>query len=489
MSPRKVVSPVAGNPITPFAWESEECQYQSVCPELTWKQPQFGKRNFEKLVQELQAAQTELCLTCTNTRNVSKLIRDGLLRPLNDVLPSSDSRAYFKPVMDLCSHQGILYAIPEDFTPYILIVRRDALKKYGFKLPRTWKELNAQAKVIFKDHEGPMIAPLGGKRYSPRSFLSALLLSNGLTEERAIQEAWRNESIYLEAYQWVHHLIKNDWLDLRSIESDAFRTEDFFESNKWVYRFCWLAELRTKPAAFWKNVLIAPFPSGPSSQKPTIFIHSRAWIIPQNSVAAEAGIQALRRISSRSTVAQIEGIGGQPFHARQDVWKISKVVRAQPCYRQANIFTKQHSYSVVQTKNPSRLAFDFVRSLQVGETAQEWLSKAARKPVQDVDGVVKRTVRYIQSHLSERMTIGKVSKALGKSERHLRRLFKQEMHITATDYIENIKMEKARELLTSTSLSVKEVASKVGFNHDWAFTRAFKRRCQRLPSSLRRTRK
>lgn len=490
MKSQKEMPSKVGDTIQPFGWESESCHYQAICPDLAWKQPHFGShsRHLENLVQELKNPRTGLCLTVTNTRNISKFARDGLLRPMDDVLSASELTKYFKPIVDMCCDEGILYAIPGDFCPYVMVARRDVLRKYSFELPTTWKQFTAQAQTLFKKYRRPFIAPLGGKQYSPQSFLSALLCANGLSSERARDDVWKHERIYGEAYDWVRDLMKNGWFYLESMEPNAFRTEDFFENDRWVYRFCWLAELKEKSPAFWRNALIAPLPAGPSGGKPTIFIHSRAWIIPRNSIAPELGMKALRRLLSTKAMIELEKNGGQPFHAHKGVWKTPKILKTHPWYHQVKNFTEEHAYSWVQaTNDPRRLASDFVRALQVGETHHEWLSKTSRRPIQDVDGVVKRTVKYVQSHLSEPLTIGKVSKALGKSERHLRRLFKQEMHITATDYIENMKMEKARELLTTTSLSIKEVASKVGFNHDWAFTRAFKRYSRVLPSSLRKT--
>jgi transcriptional regulator GlxA family with amidase domain len=137
------------------------------------------------------------------------------------------------------------------------------------------------------------------------------------------------------------------------------------------------------------------------------------------------------------------------------------------------------------TNNVVRLSLDFMRSLELGENAQEWLSKSPRKPLEDVNDIVKQAIDYAHAHVRDDLTMSDVSKALGTSERHLHRLFKQEMHVTASEYLKNLKMEEAHKLLTTTSLSIKEVGSRTGFNYMWAFTRAFKRHWGSLPSIVR----
>lgn len=467
----------------PFAWESEGSSYQRICPELSW----IHRRKRKLLAQEFHKSRTGLALTTINLRAIEGHVKKGYLKPLTGVFPTKDLKGYFQPVLEMCSFQGVLYGIPEDFTPYVLIARKDILRKHSLAPPRTWKELEVQAKKLFVGCKEPPIAPLGGKHFSPLSFLGAMLSSNGLTSAQAFEEIFSNQEIYADAYQWIQKGMKEGWLDVESLDPENYRTEDFFNRGKWVYRFCWLGDLKLQSEDFWKNVHVLSFPTGPSGKRPITLIHGHAWIVPANSIAPELGVQALRRITAPKVILKEEADRrGYPFHARKDIWKNPILMRRQPAYRQAKFFLESNLYtSNYASKRIQQLALDLIPSLKGNKSAEIWLSKSPRKPNQNVHQIVKKAVEYLEAHAHENLTLHDLANEVGVSERHLHRLFKEEMRITAADYLKNLKMEEARRLLKTTALSIKEVASKTGFDYLEAFSRAFRRHWGKTPSSFR----
>jgi AraC-like DNA-binding protein len=483
MASRKAAPVVKTGSNIPIAWQSTGCNYQTIFPELSWRRP--GKDSHNLLMAELEAPSTSLCLVPIKLRDIPALIKADLALPLTNVIPAHELKGYFPPVLDACTSKGILYAIPEDFTPYVLVARRDVLKKYSFSSPSTWKELEQQAKKLANEQKEPVIAPLGGTHFSLMSFISALLGSNGLTSSQSWEDVSVNTNIYAESYDWIQRLVENNLMDLMSLDPGNYRTDDFFNQGKWVYRFGWLNELKAEPPAFWKSVYLLPFPSGPSGKKPVTLMHGHAWIIPSKSIAAEMGKKALKCLASKEIVLKVEGEagGGYPFHAREDVWKHPKILSKQPAYRYASTLTHDRVFSAHHvSKQLGLLGRNFIPSLQMNESSHGWLSKISRQVGNDVHQIVKQAVSYIKGHLKENLTINDVAKALGKSRRHLDRLFLQEMHVSAADYLNNLRMEQAHKLLTTTSLSVKEVASQTGFDYFRAFSRAFKRHWGELPS-------
>ena len=46
--------------------------------------------------------------------------------------------------------------------------------------------------------------------------------------------------------------------------------------------------------------------------------------------------------------------------------------------------------------------------------------------------------------------------------------------MTVTEYIKNLRIKKAKELMTETDLSILEIAQRVGYEHNSSFTRVFK---------------
>ncbi len=76
----------------------------------------------------------------------------------------------------------------------------------------------------------------------------------------------------------------------------------------------------------------------------------------------------------------------------------------------------------------------------------------------------------------------------GYSKYHYCRLFKQQTGRSPWQYITERKLERARELLLATQLSVKEVACQLGFNTPDYFSRLFARHTGVTPSEYRGTR-
>lgn len=76
--------------------------------------------------------------------------------------------------------------------------------------------------------------------------------------------------------------------------------------------------------------------------------------------------------------------------------------------------------------------------------------------------------------------------ATGSSEAHLRRLFLERVGTSPLDYIIRRRIERAKSLLSSSPLQVKEVADSLGYDDPFYFSRQFKRYCGVSPQHWRR---
>ena len=66
--------------------------------------------------------------------------------------------------------------------------------------------------------------------------------------------------------------------------------------------------------------------------------------------------------------------------------------------------------------------------------------------------------------------------------------FKERVGQTMFEYLTALRMQRARNLLRESSLSLYEVASRVGYQSDLAFTKAFKKSIGVTPTSYRKSR-
>lgn len=74
---------------------------------------------------------------------------------------------------------------------------------------------------------------------------------------------------------------------------------------------------------------------------------------------------------------------------------------------------------------------------------------------------------------------------LNLSDSHLQRIFKQATGLALGHLLAEKRLQRAANLLTSTNLSIKEIACAVGYEHCSSFTRAFERRFEQAPRQYR----
>lgn len=87
---------------------------------------------------------------------------------------------------------------------------------------------------------------------------------------------------------------------------------------------------------------------------------------------------------------------------------------------------------------------------------------------------VQRSLDYISQNFDRNIRINDLANYLGVSRSYLSSSFKKSVGCSPQNYILNLRMERARNLLRSTSLPVNLVADSVGYEDQLAFSKAFK---------------
>jgi AraC-like DNA-binding protein len=71
------------------------------------------------------------------------------------------------------------------------------------------------------------------------------------------------------------------------------------------------------------------------------------------------------------------------------------------------------------------------------------------------------------------------------SEKHFRRIFKQQTGLSPYQYHMQVRVYRAKEMLRGTTLSVKEIAASLCFETPFHFSNAFKKQTGVSPSQWR----
>ncbi|WP_246040397.1 GlxA family transcriptional regulator [Roseovarius arcticus] len=99
--------------------------------------------------------------------------------------------------------------------------------------------------------------------------------------------------------------------------------------------------------------------------------------------------------------------------------------------------------------------------------------------------MVREAINLIESQLSEPLSVPEVAKSLGVSQRQLERQFRQGIGCTVVQFSLLLRLQHARVLLISTSLSIREIATASGFNTLSHFAYSFGKHFGRRPSDYR----
>jgi len=142
---------------------------------------------------------------------------------------------------------------------------------------------------------------------------------------------------------------------------------------------------------------------------------------------------------------------------------------------------------IVEDDNGSEVAAKIARMLVVhyrrsGDQAQY---SEPLKFQQKADSAFSSLSGWIMNHLSNNLSTQVLAEQAGMSERNFYRRFKLQMGVTPSKYIERIRLDYARQLLTEKDWPNKRIAQACGYPQVDVFRRAFERRFAVSPKDYR----
>lgn len=106
------------------------------------------------------------------------------------------------------------------------------------------------------------------------------------------------------------------------------------------------------------------------------------------------------------------------------------------------------------------------------------------KNQQQVDMISRARMR-IRESLESDLTIQQIAEELGVSYSNLRKLFKEYTGLSPATYQQELRLLRAKELLSTTELSIKEIAYRLNFENPDYFSAKFKAKMGLKPSEVR----
>lgn len=100
---------------------------------------------------------------------------------------------------------------------------------------------------------------------------------------------------------------------------------------------------------------------------------------------------------------------------------------------------------------------------------------------------LKRSLRYLEEHFADDLTIGHMAAISNYSSSHFSKLFRQLTGDSFTQYLKRFRLETAAERIRTEKAKISEIAMECGFSNLSYFSRAFNERYKMSPSEYRKS--
>lgn len=114
---------------------------------------------------------------------------------------------------------------------------------------------------------------------------------------------------------------------------------------------------------------------------------------------------------------------------------------------------------------------------------------ASRLDVRENDMVVMAKRYIADQYENPAFTLKEVADHVGLNEKYFSSRFTKEAGETVSEYLTEVRIQKAKELLRTTNFKIYEIAEMVGYQTTEHFNRMFKKKMQMSPSAFRKENK
>lgn len=110
--------------------------------------------------------------------------------------------------------------------------------------------------------------------------------------------------------------------------------------------------------------------------------------------------------------------------------------------------------------------------------------KPANSPLQQKfeDDFLNKIISYIQDNIDTPINVEQICNDFSISRSSLQQIFKNNLNITPKQYINDLKLKKAKYLIRSNQYTISEISDKLGYTSIHYFSRKFKQEFQITPS-------
>lgn len=134
-----------------------------------------------------------------------------------------------------------------------------------------------------------------------------------------------------------------------------------------------------------------------------------------------------------------------------------------------------------------------LQSLDTSDKIYRWASKVLKQFATTIAvpqdpahrQIIRRALDYISAHFRERISVRQVAQAAYVSPGYLSKLFRKEFNCTVIEFLNRVRIEEAKRLLSDPGYSISQVAAQVGFDDLSYFSKVFRKFTGLSPKEFR----
>ena len=120
---------------------------------------------------------------------------------------------------------------------------------------------------------------------------------------------------------------------------------------------------------------------------------------------------------------------------------------------------------------------------QASSTIQEYF----QLKTYDKQTIAQTITSYFQENYMKKISVEEIARSSYLSTTYITKIYKEITGDTPINYLINLRMEKAREILKEGHFSIQDAAKKVGYDDPYYFSKLFKKRFGVSPSAYKRS--
>ena len=134
-----------------------------------------------------------------------------------------------------------------------------------------------------------------------------------------------------------------------------------------------------------------------------------------------------------------------------------------------------------------------IMELETKEEIRKWFTGKIMNACRNVQNkreerssdIIRNAKKYIEDHYDKDISLDDVSRVVNISPYYFSKVFKEESGLNFIEYLTNIRIDKAKELLENSNLSIKEICVSCGYTDPNYFSRSFKKNVGVTPTEYK----